>query len=75
MHGSMRELMRLKLRAKIYSTFIGLGIIFVALGILLEKVDSLDLHESSAFVLVTIMLYQVFVRTLTSLQPLTHCQL
>ena len=35
MHGSMRELMRLKLRAKIYSPFIGLGIIFVALGIIL----------------------------------------
>ncbi|MGB1934351.1 MAG: hypothetical protein ACPHTH_00220, partial [Candidatus Poseidoniaceae archaeon] len=35
MHGSMRELMRLKLRAKIYSPFIGLGIILVALGIIL----------------------------------------
>jgi len=35
MHGSMRELTRLKLRAKIYSPFIGLGIILVALGIIL----------------------------------------
>ena len=35
MHGSMRELMRLKLRAKFYSPFIGLGIIFVALAIIL----------------------------------------
>ena len=35
MHGSMRELMRLRLRAKIYSPFIGLGIILVALGIVL----------------------------------------
>lgn len=35
MHGSMKELMRLKLRAKIYSPFIGLGIILVALGIIL----------------------------------------
>ena len=35
MHGSMRELMRLKLRSKIYSPFIGLGVIFVALGIIL----------------------------------------
>jgi hypothetical protein len=31
----MRELMRLKLRAKIYSPFLGLGIILVALGIIL----------------------------------------
>lgn len=35
MHGSVRELMRLRLRAKIYSPFIGLGIILVALGIVL----------------------------------------
>ena len=35
MHVSMKELMRLKLRAKFYSPFIGLGIILVALGIIL----------------------------------------
>lgn len=39
MHGSMRELMRLKLRAKIYSPFIGLGIVLVALGIILGLVE------------------------------------
>ncbi len=35
MHGSMKELTRLKLRAKIYSPFIGLGIMLFALGIVL----------------------------------------
>ena len=40
MHGSMRELMRLKLRAKIYSPFLGLGIILVALGIILGLAEN-----------------------------------
>ena len=40
MHGSMRELMRLKLRAKIYSPFIGLGIILFALGIILGLAEN-----------------------------------
>ena len=47
MHGSMRELMRLKLRAKIYSPFLGLGIILVALGIILglAKNDPLTIGD------------------------------
>ena len=40
MHGSMRELMRLRLRAKIYSPFLGLGIILVALGIILGLAEN-----------------------------------
>ena len=35
MHISMKELMRLKLRSKIYSPFIGIGIISVAIGIVM----------------------------------------
>ena len=35
MHISMKELMRLKLRSKIYSPFIGIGIISVAVGIVM----------------------------------------
>ncbi len=48
MHGSMRELMRLKLRSRLYSPFLGIGIIVVALAIIigLEKEDPLvvDTH-------------------------------
>ena len=35
MHVSMKELMRLKLRSKIYSPFIGIGIISFAFGIVM----------------------------------------
>ena len=47
MHGSMRELMRLKLRAKFYSPFISLGIILVALGIILGLTEDDPLATGS----------------------------
>ena len=44
MHDSVRELMRFKFRSKIYSFFLGLGVIMIALGIIigLAKNDPLD---------------------------------
>ena len=67
MHGSMRELMRLKLRAKIYSPFVGLGIILVTVGIILGLAEDDPLMIGNhtylmilgmASILVGIMLYQ-----------------
>ncbi|MDP7374472.1 MAG: hypothetical protein QF445_03090, partial [Candidatus Poseidoniaceae archaeon] len=57
MHGSMRELMRLRLRAKIYSPFIGLGIILVALGIVLglAKEDPLILGNHTYLMAIGIL--------------------
>ena len=67
MHGSMRELMRLKLRAKIYSPFVGLGIILETVGIILGLAEDDPLMIGNhtylmilgmASILVGIMLYQ-----------------
>ena len=39
MHVSMKELVRLRLRSKLYSPFIGIGIILMAVGIILALVE------------------------------------
>ena len=39
MHVSMKELVRLKLRSKLYSPFIGIGIILMSVGIILALVE------------------------------------
>ena len=67
MHGSMRELMRLKLRSRIYSPFLGIGIIAVAFGIVMglriKDPLVLGIHvivfaSGAIFILLGMMLYQ-----------------
>ena len=67
MHGSMRELMRLKLRSRIYSPFLGIGIIAVAFGIVMglriKDPLVLGIHVivfagGAIFILLGMMLYQ-----------------
>ena len=67
MHGSMRELMRLKLRSRIYSPLLALGILAVVFGIAmgLGKKDPLVLgvhvfvfFSGAVFILLGMVLYQ-----------------
>ena len=67
MHGSMRELMRLKLRSRIYSPFLGIGIIAVAFGIVMglriKDPLVLGIHvivfaSGAIFILLGMILYQ-----------------
>ena len=67
MHGSMRELMRLKLRSRIYSPFLGIGIVAVAfsivMGLRIKDPLVLGIHiivfaSGAIFILLGMMLYQ-----------------
>ena len=58
MHGSIRELMRLKLRSRIYSPFMGLGIIIVTISIVLGlgKDDPIELGSHTYLLILGILI-------------------
>ncbi len=60
MHGSMRELLRLKLRSKIYSPFIILGIISIAISIVLGLGENDPLAFGNHFYLLFAGIVMVF---------------